>query len=571
MPRDRTQPVSVRVGLGLVLLIALLVHVNYIPNDFTWLDHGDIENRRAVLGLPDLPVAFVTRFGDTGFYRPLVTVLHSLDAAIFGDWAPGYHMTNLALQLAVCAAAALFAGAFFGLAPRERLFAALIVGIHPLSWLPVGAISYRPELLATLFTLLAVSLYVQARELGSTRLGVLAIAAFALGLFSKETALAWVVALVMAWELMRRLRRNGNDGAVWRRPPVWLLSGSALVVALYIVLRLKAVPEVWRVPAAGLPFTQWVGTRLAVLGESFVQLVNPLKPGLSDATRVQSLASIPALATAIGLIGSLTIIRHVGLRSPWTRVVIFLAIALAPALNIVPLARFSSPHYAYFAVVGVGAALAIAFRVVRQRPLAVQRTATAALVVWMLAMAGSTFAGGFRFRNDLTLFAPEIEKDPSFREGHQYLGDYFFKMEDYESARREYQAALQSQPGILAYVDRRAVQINLAGVFLAENRLDEADELLRAAAVDARPNVLAQILYNRALIAYRRSDFLAVAELLGGSNTEWRRPEPLLLLAESLRRLNRRAEAAAALRRALPLLPGDRRRQVEALIQQLQP
>jgi len=572
MPRDRPQPISVRLQLGLVLLIVLLVHVSYIRNGFTWLDHGDIENRRAVLDLADLPRAFVTRFGETGFYRPLVTVLHSLDAASIGEWAPGYHLTNIALHLAVCAAAVLFAGMFFGLARRERLVAALIVGIHPLSWLPVGAISYRPELLATLFTLLAVSLHIQARESGSVRIGLLEIAAFALGLWSKETVLPWVVALVSAWEVLRWLGRNSDDGEARRSLLLGLLLGYALVVALYVVLRLVAVPEVWRVSAAGLPFSQWVGTRLAVLGEAFVQLVYPLKPGLSDATRVRSLVSVPALATALGLFGGVAILWHVGHRSPWARVMIFLAIALAPALNIVPLARFSSPHYAYFAVVGVGAALAIAFRHIAQRPRHVQRVATGAVLVWMLALAASTFAAGSRFRDDFTLFAPEVANDPFFREGHQYLGDYyFFRMEDYESALREYQAALQSQPGILAYVDRHTVQINLAGVYLAENRLEEADELLRRAAADARPDKLSQILYNRALIAYRRNDFSAVVELLGDSSTEWRRPEPLLLLAESLRRLNRRTEAATALRRALPLLSEDQRRRVEALILQLQP
>lgn len=561
---------SVRVGLGAVLLIVTLVHVSYIPNDFVWLDHGDLENRRAVLELGELPRAFVTRFGDTAFYRPLVTVLHSVDAAVFGVWAPGYHMTNVALHLAVCVAAVFFAGTLFGLAPRERVFAALIVGIHPLSWLPVGAISYRPELLATLFTLLAVSFYIQSRKSGSARLGLLGIATFALGLCSKETVLPWVVGLVLAWELMLRPARDAGEGEVWRRPPVRLLLGSALVVGLYIVLRLQAVPEIWKVPAAGLPFSQWVGTRLAVLGETFVQLVYPLKPGLSDATRVRSLASVPALATALGLIGGLAIVRQVGRRSPWASVMVFLAIALAPALNIVPLARFASPHYAYLGVVGVGAALAIAFRIVRTRPRRVQWMATAAVAVWMLTMAGSTFAGGFRFRNDFTLFAPEVKGDPSFLEGHQYLGDYFFRMEDYEVARREYQAALQSQPEILAYVDRHAVLVNLAGVYVAENRLDEADELLRMAAADARPNRLREIVYNRALIAYRRNDFLAVSELIGSQRTEWARPEPLLLLAESLRRLNRRAEAAAALRQALPLLSEDQRGQVEELILQLQ-
>lgn len=501
----------------------------------------------------------------------MVTIVHSLDAALFGAWAPGYHMTNVALHLAVCAAAFLFAGTFFGLAPGQRVFAALIVGIHPLSWLPVGAISYRPELLATLFTFLAVGLYVESRESGSTRAGLFAIASFALGLLSKETVLVWVPALVLAWEAMRGPGHNADEGEVPRRTAPWLLSGSAVVVALYLILRFAAVPEIWRVRGAGLPLSQWLGTRLAVLGESFLLLLYPLKPGLSDATRVRDLASVPALATSLGLIGAMILVGRLGRRSPWSIVVIFLAVALAPALNIVPLARFASPHYAYFAVVGLGAALALATRDVGRLSRHVRRMALAAVAVWILVMAGSTFVAGFRFRTDLTLFAPEVESDPYFREGHQYLGDHFFRTGDYAAARREYEAALRSQPGIISYVDRQAVLINLAGVHLATDRPEEADELLRKAAADAGRAELPQILYNRALIASRRGDHAGVAELLGDPEIEWGRPEPLLLLARSLVRLNRRPEAAAALRRALPLLAEDRRSQVEELILQLRP
>ncbi len=572
---DRSKPggvprrVPVRAGLGLVLLIVLLVHSSYVPNGFTWLDHGDIENGRAVLELGELPAAFVTRFGDTGFFRPMVTVLHSMDSAVFGGWAPGYHVTNVALHLAVCVAAFLLAGAFFGLASGEALLVAVVVGIHPLSWLPVGAISYRPELLATLFTFLAVSLYIRSRESGSKRLGQLAIASFALGLCSKETVLPWALALVVAWELMNRGGRKTDDGASPPPPPFWLVLGSALVVGLYVALRSIAVPEVWRVSSTGLPFLQGVGTRLAVLGEAFVQLLDPRLPGLSDATPVRSLSSAPALATALGLIGGLAALLRVGLRSPWARVLVFAAIALSPTLNIVPLARFSSPHYAYVAVTGVGATLALAIRWARLSVPVLRRSALAAVTVWMLTMAGSTFAGGFRFRDDVTLFTPEVERDAHFLEGHQYLGDFFFFGGDLDSARREYEAALDTRPGILAYVDTRAVMNNLAGVHLAGDRPDEADALLRALADDARPDELPQILYNRAVIAFRRGDSPAVMELLGNAAAEWRRPEPLLLLAEASRRMGREAEAVGALRRALPLLSADQQRQVEERIREL--
>jgi hypothetical protein len=131
----------------LVLVIIFFIHVSYISNGFVWLDHGDIESGRAILPLSDLPHALFSRFGETGFYRPLVTITESIDAAVYGDWAPGFHLTNIFLHLIVVALVPLFLGAFFSLTFFELLFAMLLVGVHPYGWLPVGAISYRPELL----------------------------------------------------------------------------------------------------------------------------------------------------------------------------------------------------------------------------------------------------------------------------------------------------------------------------------------------------------------------------------------------------------------------------------------
>src|SRR5919108_4391650 len=81
-----------------VLAVTFLVHASYIANGFVWLDHGDIESGRAIVPLPQIYTALLTRFGETGFYRPVVTALYSLDAAIYDGWAPGYHLTNIVLH-----------------------------------------------------------------------------------------------------------------------------------------------------------------------------------------------------------------------------------------------------------------------------------------------------------------------------------------------------------------------------------------------------------------------------------------------------------------------------------------
>ncbi|MFQ5632442.1 MAG: hypothetical protein ACE5I1_27040, partial [bacterium] len=133
------EKISPKILRPCLFAMTLLTHASYINNGFAWLDNGDIVQSRAILSMTELLKAFTQPFGETGFYRPLVTIFHSLDFAIYGDWAPGFHLTNVLLHCAAAACAVLFVMAFFSIPIRKSMFAALIFAIHPLSWLPVGA------------------------------------------------------------------------------------------------------------------------------------------------------------------------------------------------------------------------------------------------------------------------------------------------------------------------------------------------------------------------------------------------------------------------------------------------
>ena len=355
-----------------VLGITLLTHASYINNDFTWLDHIDIEQGKAIISPSQWYMAFAARYGETGLYRPLVTLTHSFDAALYGQWPPGFHLTNGLLHLVVVVSAVLFLGCFFPMKRREALLTGLIFGVHPLSWLPVGAISYRPELLVTLFTFLAVYFHARARNSSSRKFISFAVLSVLLGLFSKETALVWIPSFILLWEFvaLRHLfsgmptQRRGHhsgwsgigeshkvpSGCSVEGGPCCSFSASSCALGLYLVLRVHAVPEIWRVSGATLTLSQAVGTRLQVLGGRLLELVSPLKPALSDATPIVSLAAFPAILTALVVLLGVSIVVRSGLRSERSFTVLFLAIALAPAANIIPLPRFSSPHYGYLAV-----------------------------------------------------------------------------------------------------------------------------------------------------------------------------------------------------------------------------
>jgi tetratricopeptide (TPR) repeat protein len=200
-----------------------------------------------------------------------------------------------------------------------------------------------------------------------------------------------------------------------------------------------------------------------------------------------------------------------------------------------------------------------------------RRPFATALGAWLFAAASFVLAGGDRFENDLRLFGPEVSADPDFVEGHMQLGIHFMLHREPERAASAFEEALRPRPGILAFRDDVLILVNLANVRVTLGRRAEAEELLARAAEGGRPSQAAGIAANRASLAAERGDDGAVVRLLLPHVGALAHPEPLLLLARSLGRMGRREQAAVALRRALPLLPEARRRQLEPLVANVPP
>ncbi len=136
-----------------------------------------------------------------------------------------------------------------------------------------------------------------------------------------------------------------------------------------------------------------------------------------------------------------------------------------------------------------------------------------------------------------------------------------------DRAAIEFEASLQNLAHRIAYVDQTAALINLAGIRFRQTRFEDAEQLLQLAADEAPAYQMSTIAYNRALVAAQHEDYAAVAALLMKGTYQWDRPEPLLLLAKALRKLDRTEEALDVLTRALPLLDMEKRRKLKAFIQ----
>jgi protein O-mannosyl-transferase len=553
-------------SLPLFLFFIFILHLPYIPNGFTWLDHGDIERGRTIVAVNKLPDVFFTRFGDTGFYRPVVTILNSLDAALYGLFAPGFHLTNLFLHIAVTATIPYFLMTFLSISRNRALMAALVFGIHPLTFLPVGAISYRPELLMTLFVLLTAVLHIKVRETGSITYTVLTAAAFLLALWSKETALFLIPAMISFWELNEWFFRTKKHSGK-KKKILQLFIVEVLVVVLYFLLRSHAVPEFWRVEGLNVSLFDAIGTRLYIVGKLLLILFTPVTPSLSDAVPVVSLFHAYSLLTLCAIILSILLAlkrNHAGILFI---TLLLLLLFLAPALNIIPVPRLGSPHYTYSALVPFSLLLVLLISSITARYSGKKYLIYAFCMVWMVTACMQTFIAGFRFKNDETLFKPEVTRDNRFSEGYFYLGNYYLANKKYSVAEQMYSTALQPQVGFHAYVEPLSVMTNLGAVYYAQHKYMKADRILQEAQAVAPPEQQADILYNRALFAHEQKNYQKVVDLLTGKHTN--NPLTMLLLADALHNLNRDKEAINILQQSLPLWPQEKRPEIQSLIQTL--
>jgi hypothetical protein len=478
-------------GLILVVLaITAIAHASYINNGFTWLDHGDIEFGRTILPIDSLLQAWVSRLGETQFYRPVVTIVNSLDFLIYQTVPWGFHLTNVLLHVWAVLGVIFVATVYFQFSQKQAALVGLIFGVHPLSWLPVGAISYRQEILAVIFITTAIGCYIRAVTRNDLRWWIVTFVMWALALFAKEASLIWGPGLVLIWEFTQPSRSKRP----WRE---WL--GLLAIVVIYGFLRKIAVPENWMIGNTAGGFATTLGTGIELLGRRIIEFGLPVLPRLSDVTAVKSIFDIKVATTLTFILATIWWSLLQTDRN-WRRIAGFTLVALLPAIGLFYLPRLSSPHYGYLATVAAGV---MAVQLFRQIKVEEHREVAQNLAgAWIILAFINTFVGGFRFQDDRQLFAPEVERDPQYREGAFYLGNYYWQNGDLIQAEKYFTRALEKNDGIVAFVDRPAATINLAGVELNLGKRDKAIELLReVVSTEGGPN-RQLALYNLALMEF---------------------------------------------------------------------
>ncbi|HEY0463610.1 MAG TPA: tetratricopeptide repeat protein [Polyangiaceae bacterium] len=516
-----------RLSLALPALAAFVAHARALGGEYLWLDHTHLEQRAALAAPADWLSLFQQGFAGTGFYRPLTALSFSLDAALWGT-PFGYRFVTLAWHALAATMTSLAARRLGGLSPRAALVAGLIVAIHPAGSLVADAIAFRSESMIAVFLLGLVIAHLARKPW-------LAALALAAGSLTKETAFVLGPLLIFALEVREAFSSVGPSRPLRARASLYAAELAALL--LTGVLRLTYAPH-WRAPFPALTFNEQLGTRLAAFARSSALLLVPIDGTVCDASAVVPLTNVTAL---LGL-GGLALLAYVVHRE--RTIAPLFALALLPSLNLVPVMRFWSPHYLYVPLT-FGAMLAAKAFDRYERVLS--PVAVAAGAGWLFL----SFSQAGRYLNDAALFRPEVARRPECREAQFFLGEVARLEKDWETAARRYEAAIQSDPSILAYVDRGAALQNLGAARFAQNRFVEAERAwTQALELSRDPGQQRRLRSNLGAATLRAGHPAATVRLLADDVTgPDALPESIFLMATALRKLGHEREARAVLQR----------------------
>ena len=165
----------------------------------------------------------------TDYFRPVASAVLALDYRVWGAWPPGFHLTNLVLDVLLgCLVFRLMSR--LGLPPLASLAGALAWSAHPLGATAVSWANQRTDGLVALFFLAALILLLSPE----VRLpGVILCYGLALG--SKELAVTWPLLAALALWLAGPGERRAER---WRAIRI-----AALLTVAYLVFWISLFPH----------------------------------------------------------------------------------------------------------------------------------------------------------------------------------------------------------------------------------------------------------------------------------------------------------------------------------------
>ncbi len=471
-------------SLLLIGLLSFLAYANSLGGDFVFDDTDQIVENQNIRSWDNLATAFKTsvwafreQSGSLNvppplpYYRPLFTVMLTVEYHLFGLWPQGWHLVSLLLHI-LCAAGVFYVILRMSGRNLVALFAAILFAVHPVHAESVSWISGMTDPLFGVFFLASFSLYLKARERGplARKAFVLSLAMFVLAAFSKETALS-LVGLVFGYELIETSRQK--SGRLITATKAALPYAAAALV--YLVPRYMVLGELmWKNPQApDRPLAYTLLTLPFVICSYVGHLLWPV--GLSVTYNTHFVTSVtsplfllPAGALGLALMALLFYRKRVS-REVW-QALLLVFVPLLPVLNLGQVSQeeyLVFDHYLYLSVAGLGYLVGLGFFKLgeyeskeRQTPIAgLNRPAfaTVAFLVMTLALMVTAGLENRSWADSYSLWSNVARVRPGYWAAHYNTGLALLDSKRFEEAQASLDRAIAlkpDEPNVLAAMGR---------------------------------------------------------------------------------------------------------------------
>jgi len=481
--RLESSPSSVAVSwkhLTLVAVVGFVAYVNSLDNEFVYDDRFVIEQNAAVQELHWEELAGGTYWGDlveAGLYRPATSVSFGVNRALLGSQAPAFHLINNLLHAATCALV-YWLSVLVGAPAVAALSVGLLFAVHPVHAEAVNAIVGRADILSLAFSLVALGLFVRARQQKDSSLlrGAGIFAAFLMALFSKESA-AFALPVFLLYEI------SFHKNVRWR--------GYAPLVAafvLYAAVRYAALGGLGIAgrqiglldnPAAHVAWGERLLTAPVVFLKYLQLLFLPLWLSADYSfNQIPLPRSVLDVRVVAGCLASGGLI--VGAWLAWKRkagaTVFAIGALVVPVIGLVhllfPLGTLLAERLAYLPSIGACLLIGLGYGLLRHRW---QRVADVIMMALLLVGCSATWARNRDWQDNQTLFRRTVETSPQSARSHFLLGAALVEAQDFEGAVASFRRGLTIAPG------HAQALVSLGQSLAAAGRDGEAEKVLREA------------------------------------------------------------------------------------------
>jgi protein O-mannosyl-transferase len=437
--------------LLLICLLSFLGYANSLGGEFVFDDTDQIVENQNIRSWENLQKAFTTHvwaFRDQSgaldtppplpYYRPLFTVMLTVEYHLFGLWPQGWHLVSLLLHI-LCSVSVFYVIRQLSGNPLTALIASALFSVHPVHAESVSWISGMTDPLFGCFFLTSFYFYLKARgeeaDPARRRVILLSLGAFVLAVFAKETALSLLV-LVFGHQL---IGTSGKPSQRFRAAVLRTLPYAA-VALIYLVPRYLVLGDLmWKNPQAPQrPLTYTLLTLPFVICSYVYHLLWPIGLSVtyqtSFVTTVTSTSFlIPAALITIS-VSALVFYRKKISREVWEALLLTF-VPLLPVLNLGQVSReeyLVFDHYLYLPVSGLTYLIALAFlRIGVGEPKTSSRqsgrlnrpaVATAGIVVLTLAMIITAALENRPWADSYSLWANVARVRPGYWAGYYNAG-----------------------------------------------------------------------------------------------------------------------------------------------------